>query len=1542
MAWRIGVVALALATPAGVLGAYENLLECGVENSEGVYTFYPQKVSWVAAREKCAERKDGSVLATVRTQQDFDEIAALVQANIPLDDPDHDGWTGAWTSLNAIESTGDEASSTPSITNIPANFPTSYDVYDVAYEFAGVAQQTPFWPGVPAYDWFWAETDFQTTGGVVDYDKTWTHRFSGTSADPTYFGTPAEGWWGKVGTGFWGNWPSGASGPDPPRSNFPVTVCGMANGCDKFQTNELRLRGQPDNSGGYQRCGLISRGSVAVSGGDSFFDDQACDPSVLDDNSGHDFTCPGHKDCNYYICERRQCLPSPPPTNPPPVVPIPSPPPTPPPSPPPMTPPPTPPPPTPQTPPPTPASPAPSPPDVVAVVYDPPLPQPPPPPLSPGERWTDEYEVVIEWIFCADEPTLPGPDDTPDPSGARTSVGVDGFADPNDPDAPNGKEPPGSGPGGGGLASWDHDGDPATPPRVVVPGLDSTLTPTPNADGAFDFEPALLPDGIDPDDVTNVAVAQLNPCATATCTTDELTAGKDNFPDLIVTTGAGKPSYTLLNDPNDPGGGFSKTTPIGEPSIRNDDDRDAKLGDVNGDGVPDLVVVSHDAPNKVLYGDPTRPGAFDKTLHDTFGAADDGTVAVELLDLDNDPTTPVDIFVANSGANKADSVYLSHQPVPAGAPTGAGTGVMDSSYTKKDVPGSETSPTTAMALSTGTDSLGASADHAVVVLVSEDGTTQLVELDQDEKTTSVLTDQSAELAAGYVSTLDSTIAPGSASVVGVQVGDVSGDGVDDVVVAYENNHDNSANGVPGHVYVGAKDTPTDAWVAANPTRIDVGAAGSNPADGAIVGLEIVDTNNDGKHDAIEFLDENGGIHHYDVDTSGGVTISAAAKYPDPNSPKTPATEPFDHRSPTRPATADATVVGDAGVLTTGDFDKDGHPDLISGNQLFLSSRATTEGDFSTVAPIQFDHGAVPLVVAAADLDGDGDVDLFVVPGPEGQSGAPATGGQPPYVLLNDGSGVLDDSDPAHKIAKVELPNLVPQGPTSAWWSGSGGGWSAIDQNTVAVDKLPGFDGDTIVLGVGHGGEDAILIRPTVAAGAIATAQDLETMNAAGNLLSVVATSPDKKTKEVVVVDVDGDGVNEIVHVYAFSQVTKLDIVSLNADGTVKETVAVMSSAADQYTNPKMDVGDVNGDSVLDVVVCGGMAPAAPKCKVFFGPDPPIDHGDADAVLADWALANGDRGYQSLNLPEDPTKIVTNVVVGDFDGNGFDDIVYTTLDPSTGATSRKVVEMGASTIESIGLITPANIRDLQFSDEANKAVEMLLKEDVNGDGALDLVYTMDGESHVVLNTLAARTDLDSLATGGAHDLVQQIADQLNPSATPDPAVCATTPADTSCVASTDGAWFDNKDNVQANVADSTTETWGSGQVDVNGATTVVGAPVDPSTIDDGHKTAPCVTGGSQVVPVTTSFSIDFPVVPCVPAGPECILLCACFLCHYSHRPSTLSCTLPRTHSLTIRTSHSRHDAEQGPDRDVWPKRDHGHRARRGQALQLHRQGDSAQD
>jgi hypothetical protein len=188
---------------------------------------------------------------------------------------------------------------------------------------------------------------------------------------------------------------------------------------------------------------------------------------------------------------------------------------------------------------------------------------------------------------------------------------------------------------------------------------------------------------------------------------------------------------------------------------------------------------------------------------------------------------------------------------------------------------------------------------------------------------------------------------------GVEISEITGDGIPDVVVLLKNGP------VAGYIYPGTGNLAvTSDYLAA--TKIAIGTSGIDAVE-----MTLVDTTGDGIRDAISILDSSGGVHVFKAD---GLTWPSAT-YPDPNiedGSTTGATKPHDHQ--------DSNGV----VEASADLDSDGFPDVISGNQLLLSSMATIKGDWSTVTPINYNHGPAPLAVQPFDADGDGDLDVFVV------------------------------------------------------------------------------------------------------------------------------------------------------------------------------------------------------------------------------------------------------------------------------------------------------------------------------------------------------------------------------------------------------------------------------------------------------------------------------------------------------------------------------------------------------------------------------------
>ena len=177
---------------------------------------------------------------------------------------------------------------------------------------------------------------------------------------------------------------------------------------------------------------------------------------------------------------------------------------------------------------------------------------------------------------------------------------------------------------------------------LFPPGTPFATTPT-----------SSLP-GFDPKDTTSVTIADVD---------------GDGDEDIVVTTAGGKPTEVYLNPGN---GDFSGVQPstLGPPGIKTPtpDSSSVKVVDINGDGTPDLVLGNKDGQNEIYLGDPSNPGTF-ATTPLKFGAAGDVTKDVEVVDVDGDGAP--DIVVANSG--QPNKVYYGDPALPAGTAPSYGT-----------------------------------------------------------------------------------------------------------------------------------------------------------------------------------------------------------------------------------------------------------------------------------------------------------------------------------------------------------------------------------------------------------------------------------------------------------------------------------------------------------------------------------------------------------------------------------------------------------------------------------------------------------------------------------------------------------------------------------------------------------------------------------------------------------------------------------------------------------------------------------------------------
>jgi hypothetical protein len=270
---------------------------------------------------------------------------------------------------------------------------------------------------------------------------------------------------------------------------------------------------------------------------------------------------------------------------------------------------------------------------------------------------------------------------------------------------------------------------------------------------------------------------------------------------------------------------------------------------------------------------------------------------------------------------------------------------------------------------------------------------------------------------------------------------------------------------------------------------------------------------------------------------------------------------------------------------------------------------------------------------------------------------------------------------------------------------------------------------------------------------------------------------------------------------------------------------------------------------LDIVVA-----ANSNMHTYYAPDFPVAADDSAPALADWGTASA-----TMTQFHHPAQTLEKLLIFDEDQNGIEDVLVTT---DTGG--RYVYRVTEAAAEQRHLfLVQNNPTDLTLSDETESIIA-IMKVDANNDGAIDIVMAYeDGRTKLVLAEVTTRTDLaSSLAdpTMGLDDpttgIVGHLASAMNPTiAPPSELFCRENPDDvTTCKPSVDGAWVATSSNFGGDV-----DTWGHGHIltDASEQTVTVRDPVDPSTLPEHGP--PCALPGSQVVPVETTFYIEFPVV-----------------------------------------------------------------------------------
>jgi len=453
----------------------------------------------------------------------------------------------------------------------------------------------------------------------------------------------------------------------------------------------------------------------------------------------------------------------------------------------------------------------------------------------------------------------------------------------------------------------------------------------------------------------------------------------------------------------------------------------------------------------------------------------------------------------------------------------------------------------------------------------------------------------------------------------------------------------------------------------NPSLYQAGNILANYSPIGVQELAVGDFNNDGFQDVV-VIDSNANVNGF------GILLGVG-----------------DGTFQTQQSIAVTGSYGNVDSIVTGDFNRDGNLDFAvswNGNssvvQIFLGNGAGgfTQGATYTL-PIP-NYYPMPNGLAAADLRGNGDLDLIAVDGHNVEGSI--------EVLLGNGDGTFQ----APVTVAPSIGNPL-------------GGVAMADVNHDGkIDMVVGsddqLDGIYVVLGNGDGtfqtpvfyqeGDNSGVTG--IAIGSLTTKKNADVVISTGNGAYVylndgkgvfakpVQYGSSANASSVVIADVNGDNKNDLV--VSSSSSGAVWVLLGKGNGTFTADAAVnVGGVAEAVV-----VADFNGDKKLDLAVA------------------------ANAEFLTVVLGNGDGTFRSSSQYGETNSTIQAIATADLNGDGYPDIVE-----AGGGTGVGVTILLGSAHGALG--APFSIA--VGCGEANRSgVNSIALGDVTGDGKIDLVAT----------------------------------------------------------------------------------------------------------------------------------------------------------------------------------------------------------------------------